>query len=85
LWHECSLWKTLGSNRKSVNTIWELTNREGRKVDNFQDLAKLEVQHFEEVFKQPKKANIEEILKVASYFLLLVGEEENEMMYKVVT
>jgi hypothetical protein len=43
------------------------------------------VQHFEEVFKELDRENIEEILKVASYFPRLVGEEENERMYREVS
>jgi hypothetical protein len=43
------------------------------------------VQHFEEVFKEPDIENTEELIKVVSYFSGLVGEEENERMYKAVT
>jgi hypothetical protein len=37
------------------------------------------------VFKEPIRANIEEIHKVASYLPRLVGEEDNERMYRAVT
>jgi len=40
------------------------------------------VWYFEEVFKELDIANIEEIFKVAFYFPGLVGEEENERMYR---
>jgi hypothetical protein len=43
------------------------------------------VKFFEEVFKEPDRENIEEILKVESYSPRLVGEEENERMYRAVT
>ena len=38
-----------------------------------------------DVFKEPDRANIEEILKVASYFPGLVGEEENGRMHTTVS
>lgn len=37
------------------------------------------------MFKEPDRENIEEILKVASYFPRLVGEKENERMYREVS
>jgi hypothetical protein len=43
------------------------------------------VHHFEDLFKELDNANIEEILEIVSYFLGLVGEEENERMYREVT
>jgi hypothetical protein len=73
------------NHRKRVNEIWELSNREGRKFIKFKDRVELGVYQFEEVFKELDKANIEEILKVASYFLRLVGEEYNERAYRAVT
>jgi len=42
------------------------------------------VQCFEEVLKERDRKDIYEFFKVASYLPKLVGEEENERMYRVV-
>jgi len=47
-------------------------------------LADLGVQYFSDAFKEPKRANIREIIRVVDYFPRMVDEEDNENMYKTI-
>eukprot|EP01018_Ginkgo_biloba_P018081 Gb_04379 [translate_table: standard] len=67
--------------RENQNTIWELTGRGGI----IKDLAALGVQHFSGIFKEPDRANLGEIIKVVTYFLRMVGDEDNAMLYREIT
>ena len=69
------------NHRKSINTVWEIPNREGRKVRIFQGLAYLGVAHIEHIYKDPNRENISEILKVVSYFPRLLEDKDNERMH----
>jgi hypothetical protein len=71
--------------RESQNTNWELSNREGEKVQGFQELAELGVQYFNDIFREPERENIGEIIRVVAYFPRMVDEEDNENLYKAVS
>jgi hypothetical protein len=43
------------------------------------------VQHFTSIFKEPKSSNINEIVKVASYFPRLISDEDNQTLFKEVS
>eukprot|EP01018_Ginkgo_biloba_P032610 Gb_14068 [translate_table: standard] len=71
--------------RENQYTIWELTGREGNKVRGFKDLAAFAVQHFNELFKEPDRINIGEIIKVVTYFPRMVGNEDNAILFREIT
>eukprot|EP01018_Ginkgo_biloba_P002298 Gb_28324 [translate_table: standard] len=58
---------------------------EGNKVRGFQDLAAFGVQHFSDIFKEPDRSNIGEIIKVATYFPRMVSDKDNAYLFRVVT
>lgn len=43
------------------------------------------MQKFKGIIKETKRANIEEILKVVSYFPKMVNDEENERLFRIIT
>jgi hypothetical protein len=48
-------------------------------------LAALGVEHYRELFKEPEKKRIKEILRQVSLFFRLIEEEENCELFKEVT
>lgn len=58
---------------------------DGNEVRGFKQLACLEVKHFLVIFKDPDRTNIGEILKVVANYLRMVGIEENEILFEVIT
>jgi hypothetical protein len=61
-------------------------NKQGWKQGSgFHDLENMGVHHFKEIFKEPDRENLGEILKVVSYFPIFVNEEENNILYRPVT
>jgi hypothetical protein len=76
---------SFSNHRRNINTIWELQDHGGTKVRGFKGLAELGVKHFEGIYKEPKRENLAEILKVISYFPRMINEELNEDLYILVT
>jgi hypothetical protein len=61
----------------NFNTIFELNHSKRNKVHGFQDLVALTIDHFNNLFKEPLKANMAKILKQLSLFPHLIEEEDN--------
>lgn len=43
------------------------------------------MQYFNDIFKEPERANIGEIIRVVAYFLSMVDEENNGNLYKAIS
>jgi hypothetical protein len=46
------------NHQKNVNTIWELSNDEGTRVQGFRNMALASVQHFSSIYKELEGANL---------------------------
>jgi hypothetical protein len=66
--------------RKNINTIWDIKNVEGVKVNSFKEKAEAGAQFFESQFRQPEGCPIQEILSVVSKFPVVFTEEMNQSM-----
>lgn len=53
----------------------------GNKVRRFQTLENIEIHHFIDMFNEPTRANLSQILKLVSYFPRMVEYEENKDLY----
>ena len=71
--------------RKALNTIWCLEDDRGRIREYFEELAETGVEHFQNLFKAPVGAHIEEIIQVAQVFPRFVGEKENNSLMEEVS
>ena len=60
-----------------MNTIWSLEDDRGRRQGSFEELAGTGVEHFQNLFKAPTRAQIAEIMRIAQVFPRFVGKEEN--------
>jgi predicted transcriptional regulator len=58
-----------------VNTIWEIRNEEWISVRSFSEIAELGEKHFKNLYKELYQANIEEILKLTTFFPSFITEE----------
>jgi hypothetical protein len=56
-------------------------NSNGSKAKPFKELAYMGVSHFKNLYKDPNRINIAEIVKITSLFPSFV-EEENELLIK---
>jgi hypothetical protein len=52
------------NHRRNMNTIWEISKPNRNKVNSFKEIAEVGKQHFKTLFKDPKIANIGEIMKI---------------------
>ena len=68
-----------------MNTIWSLENSLGRRLESFEDLAGLGVEHFQQLFRAPEGAQQVEIMRITQVFPQFVGEEENLSLMEEVT
>jgi len=57
----------------------------GTKIRGFKGFKKLGVKYFEGLYKEPKRSNLNKILKFISYFLIMINEELNGDLYSIVT
>jgi hypothetical protein len=71
--------------RKATNTIWSLKDQEDRPVTSFEGLANMGKKHFQTLFKDDRRANLADIIKLALYFPSFVDEEKNQNLYAEVT
>jgi len=62
-----------------------MQKEDGSIATSFKEIADMGVAHFKGLYKEPKRVNIAEILKITSYFPSFVGEEENDIMIEEVT
>ena len=70
--------------RKVENTIWSLQDEEGTHVA-FEDKARCGVNHFQQLFKAPPQASIEEVTRLSHMFPRFVDEEDNRDLLKELT
>ena len=70
--------------RKATNTIWRLQDEEGSTHVTFEDKARCGVNHFQQLFKAPQQATIEEVIKLAQMFPRYVDEAGNRDLMKEV-
>ena len=63
--------------RKITNTIWELKNWEGVTIWSFEGLAKLGMDHFQDMFKALGGASIAKIIHIYQLFPRFVEHEDN--------
>lgn len=71
--------------RKTINTIWQLSNEQGHPVDTFPQLAALAFSHFKKIYRVPPTVNLAEIIQVAQLFLRFLDQEEGRELTKEVT
>eukprot|EP01018_Ginkgo_biloba_P014689 Gb_05753 [translate_table: standard] len=69
---------------KEKAMVWA-RNRGGIKVRGLKDLVASRVQHFNEIFKEPDRVDLGEIIQVTTYFPKMVGVEDNVMLYREIT
>jgi len=50
------------------NAIWELADADGTRHSSFEVLARLGVNHFNDLYKDPNGTSIEEIILVSQLF-----------------
>ena len=60
-----------------MNTIWSLEKSMGRRLESFEDLVGLGVEHFQHLFQAPEGAQLMDIMRLTQVFPRFVGEEEN--------
>lgn len=61
--------------------IWELPSREGEPVHDFDGLETMEMECFSSLFQNFDDVNIDEVLKIASYFPKRVDDNICEELY----
>jgi hypothetical protein len=62
--------------------IWELKDSGCYLICGFQDFATLGVDHFNNLYKEPTKVKMVEILKLISLFLRLIEEVDNHNLFR---
>ena len=72
------------SYRKSINTIHEVKDTRGNVTKTFEEKTKAVVEHFQELFKEPKGCPIQEILEDLGFFPRMITNEMNEEVTKEV-
>jgi hypothetical protein len=50
--------------QRNINSIWELKDDKGTRVLGFKDIVHVGIQHFDNIYKEPKGANFMDIVKV---------------------
>jgi hypothetical protein len=65
------------SHKRNINTIWEINKPDGSWVNSFKEIAEVGKQHFKSLSKDPKVANIGEIMKIIRLFPRLIDDEMN--------
>lgn len=70
--------------RKVINTIWALNNEQGHLVSSQKDLTKLSIEHFRNIYKAPRAANMLEIMQIAEHFPRFVHQEDTKDLLKEV-
>ena len=80
IWLECgdentNFFHSYARGRKALNTIWSLENSLGRRLESFEDLAGLGVEHFQHLFQALVDAQLVDILRITQVFPRFVGEE----------
>eukprot|EP00253_Pinus_taeda_P015727 PITA_15727 len=80
-----SFFHNYAKGRKSVNTIWNLKNEEGREAKTFESLSALGQNHFQNLFADQGEVTIAEVIKTAQCFPRYVEEEEAEDLLRPVT
>jgi hypothetical protein len=68
----------------TFNTIWRMQNGEGEEANNFEDLGKLELEHFGDVYKEDSKATIVEVVKMTTFLPRFVNDMSNESLMEEV-
>jgi len=63
--------------RKETNTIWSLKDQEDRPVTTFEGLSNMGKKNFQTLFKDDRRENLEDIIKLALFFPSFVDEENN--------
>jgi hypothetical protein len=58
---------------------------EGRTVSSFVDLARLGVDHFQNLYKADERISIGQIVRIAGFFPSFVDEEANRSMFEEVS
>jgi len=72
------------NHRRNVNTIWMMQNGEGEEANSFEDLGKLELEHFGDVYKEDSKATFVQVVKMTTFFPSFVNDMSNESLMEVV-
>jgi hypothetical protein len=55
-----------------------MTKEDGSTLCRFKDIVGLRVSHFKNIYQEMDRANIAEIVKLASYFRRFIEEDMNE-------
>ena len=79
--HGTNYFQKFARQRKNHNTIWELKDKDGILFLGFNELSKLGVQHLQDILLELMHANLEENLKIISYFTQLVDEKMNDEIF----
>ena len=61
-----------------------MQNGEGEEANSFEDLGKLELEHFGDVYKEDRKATIVEVVKMTTFFPSFVNDMSNESLMEEV-
>ena len=62
-----------------------MPNLDGSNARKFQEIAKLGISHFQNLYKAPERDNLEIIINLATYFLRFVSEESNDLLLEEVS
>jgi hypothetical protein len=79
------LFHAFSKGQKATNTIWSLKDQEDILVTSFKGIENLGKRHFQTLFKEDRRANIVDIIKMALHFPRFVDEEGNRDLYAEVT
>ena len=71
------LFHNFSNNRRHLNTIPTIKNMNGVKVSSFKEKAEAGEEFFKNMFKEPTRCNIQEILEVINLFPRMIEEEMN--------
>jgi hypothetical protein len=79
------LFHAFAKGRKAANTIWSLKDQEDRPITSFEGIKTMGKRHFQTLFKEERRTNIADIIKLALYFPSFMDEEGNRELYAEVT
>lgn len=71
--------------KKRINIIWKMEKLDGENIRNFHEITALGVSHFQSIYSNSTRYNIEKILKLSASFPRIMTEEDNHMLMEEVS
>jgi hypothetical protein len=68
---------------KKRKNIWSIKNEIGEQVQSFNHMAKVASNHYNQLFKEPPRENIVEIVEMAAFLPDFVNQKQNLVLMKV--